>query len=76
MDKQLFLNELSLALDSQPTLSLNELLDYVLDLKYPSRKHYSGILYETGKETEYWRPTNEDIYKALRSYNTMRTKFE
>jgi hypothetical protein len=62
--------ELSIAMSSQPSLTIVEVIDEALNLKFATRKYDYGYMVE--KVIEKWKPTNEDIYNALVTYNNVR----
>jgi hypothetical protein len=62
--------ELSIAMSSQPSLTIVEVIYEALSLKYATRRYNTGYMVE--KAVQKWKPTNEDIYNALVTYNNMR----
>lgn len=63
--------ELKIAMQNQPTLSVAEIIDEALSLKYATRRYNTGYMVE--KVVQKWKPTNEDIYNAMITYNYVRS---
>ena len=72
MNTDKILEQLRLAMTSQPTLSMSEIIDEALEMKFATRKYNQFSLIAEKNPTEKWRPTNYDIYSALVTYNKVR----
>ena len=72
MNTDKILEQLRLAMTSQPTLSMSEIIDEALEMKFATRKYNQFSLITEKNPTEKWRPTNYDIYSALVIYNKVR----
>ena len=62
------LEQLQIAMNKQPTLSVLQIINEALELKYSTRKYIFGF----DEEFEKWKPTNHDIQLALMKYNEVR----
>jgi hypothetical protein len=51
-----------------PDMTALEVLEYVLDWKYPTRRSAYSILDDDGPQ-DAWKPTNSDILRALADFN-------
>lgn len=61
-------DELKIASKRNPDLSVVELIDFVCNIRYPTRKQVIDR-YRTVHITEDWKLTNSDILSALKQYN-------
>jgi hypothetical protein len=72
MNTENMLEQLRLAMKNQPSLSMTEVINEALDLKFCTRKYDEFHLIVEKNSKEKWRPTNDDIYSALVTYNKVR----
>lgn len=63
--------ELSCAMRYNPDLSIMEVIEQALELKYPTRNYWLDF---PDKKRMKYKATNNDILEALKTYNNMRQK--
>ena len=68
------LEQLRLAMASQPSLSMLQVINEALDMKFATRtmKYNENQILISNNQYEKWKPTNYDIYWALVIYNKVR----
>jgi len=77
--KELF-EQIEISMKKQPDLSLVELIEYVMKFKYPSKNLSTNYFYINSNNIyvcqsdliNKWRPSNEDILKAFKTYNKIK----
>ena len=72
MNTENMLEQLRLAMKNQPSLSMTEIIDEALEMKFATRKYNQFSLIADKNTREKWRSTNDDIYSALVTYNKVR----
>lgn len=63
--------ELSCAMRYNPDLSVMEVIELALELKYPTRNYWLDV---PDKKRMKYKATNNDILEALKTYNNVRQK--
>lgn len=71
------IQELEIAMEKNPDLSVLEVIDWVCERHYPTRNRCYMNHLSWDDETRHnfgWNLTNSDIHKALKEYNESRNR--
>jgi len=71
MNKELF-EQIEIANKHHPDLALLDLIEYVCNAKYPTRKYVPDYSDYNTKPKQRWKLTNYDLLQAFKQHNKLR----